>query len=68
MAAFNLASRNYVHLVLVFPCGMVQDRNGLMEGDTSNRRMVRFKDMRDIRNKRKALEAVINEWVRMMEG
>ena len=67
MAAFNLRQAGFVHLVLVFPAGlMIEDRRGLLEGDYKDRRLARFDSMADVEAKRPALEAVVREWVALV--
>lgn len=68
MAAFHTRATKYVHLVFVFHNGaMIHDSDGLLEGDYKDRRMAYFKDMADVKAKKKALERVVNEWVKLHE-
>jgi hypothetical protein len=46
---------------------MIHDSDGLLEGDYKDRRMAYFKDMADVKAKKKALEKVVNEWVKLHE-
>ena len=66
MAAFHTRATKHVHLVFVFHDGaMIHDSDGLLEGDYKDRRMAFFKDMADVKAKKKALEKVVNEWVKL---
>lgn len=67
MAAFHLRPKEYVHLVFIFPNGIPQNHNNLLEGDYKDRRMAYFHSMDDILNKREALQQVINDWVELIE-
>ncbi|CAN7430500.1 DUF1801 domain-containing protein [Devosia sp. LjRoot16] len=69
MAAFNLRQSSFVQLVLVFPGGlMIEDRRGLLEGDSKDRRLLRFDSMADVEHKRPALEAVVRQWVALVSA
>lgn len=66
MAAFHTRATQHVHLVFVFHDGaMIRESDGLLEGDYKDRRMAYFKDMADVKAKKKALEKVVNEWVKL---
>ena len=68
-AAINLRATERVHLVMVFHGGtMIAGRRGLLEGDYKDRRMAYFFDMNDLAAKRTTLEAVVREWVALVEG
>lgn len=56
-------------IMLVFPSGAkVNDRSGLLEGDYKDgRRITVFKNIEDVRSKEKALQAVIKEWLRLVD-
>ncbi len=68
MAAFNLHSKQFVQLILLFPKGLIADNSGLLLGDWKDKREVRFQDMKDIEAKQAALVRVINAWVRQMDA
>ena len=65
----NLASivvRTKSHVQLMFHTGAaLQDDTGLLEGDGQQVRFARFQNMAQVKQKRKALEAVVTKWVRM---
>lgn len=56
-------------IMLVFPSGAkVKDTSGLLEGDYKDgRRLVNFKDMKDVKSKEKALRKVIKDWLKLVE-
>ena len=66
IAVMNLHKGN---ILLVFPTGAkVKDTTGLLEGDyTDGRRLVRFKDINDVKAKTKALQTVIKEWLKLID-
>jgi hypothetical protein len=66
MAAFNLRQRNFIHLVFIFPNGLIENTSGLLEGDYIDRRMIYFQNMEDIKSKKTALEDVVREWVKLI--
>ncbi len=56
-------------IMLVFPSGVkVNDRSELLKGDYKDgRRITVFKDMEDVRSKETALQAVIKEWLKLVD-
>lgn len=56
-------------IMLVFPSGAkVNDTTGLLEGDYKDgRRLIVFKDMKDVMAKEKALRKVIKGWLKLVE-
>lgn len=64
LLAFHPRATDCIHLVLVFHNGaMIEDRQGLLEGDYKDRRMVRLHSMADIEARRPVLENVVRQWV-----
>ena len=56
------------HISLMFHKGaFINDTNGLLEGDGKEGRVAKFSDMADIKKKKKALQAVVKEWIRMQD-
>lgn len=57
------------HILLVFPTGArVQDTTGLMEGNyTDGRKLIRLKDMEDVKKKEDALIRVLRDWLALVE-
>jgi len=56
-------------IMLVFPGGAkIKDTSGLLEGDYKDgRRITIFKNMSDVKAKEKAMQAVIKEWLRLVD-
>lgn len=56
-------------IMLVFPSGAkVKDSTGLLTGDYKDgRRLVVFADMKDVKAKEKALQKVINDWLKLVD-
>lgn len=67
MTAFNPREHKKVHLIFLFPKGVVAENTGLLEGNYQNRRMLFFKDMEEVNAKKVALEKVVNDWVELMD-
>ena len=55
--------------MLVFPSGAkVNDTSGLLEGDYKDgRRIVIFKDLKDVKAKEKFLRQVIKDWLKLVD-
>jgi hypothetical protein len=68
LAAFNPRAQQHVHLVLLFPKGLVSDPSGLLHGDYKDRRMAYFRNMEEVMSCKKALEDVVNEWVHLADS
>jgi hypothetical protein len=56
-------------LMLVFPSGAkINIHNDILEGNyTDGRRLVVFKDLDDVLNKKVILQSVIKEWIRLVK-
>jgi hypothetical protein len=56
-------------IMLVFPSGAkINDSSGLLEGDYKDgRRLIIFKDMEDVKAKKKILQQVIKKWLELVE-
>lgn len=56
-------------IMLVFPSGAkVNDPSGLLEGDYKDgRRMVTFKDLDDVIEKKETLQTIIKQWLALIE-
>ena len=65
----NIASivvRTKSHAQLMFHTGAtIKDDTDLLEGDGQQVRFTRFQNMAEVKQKRKALEAVVRKWVKM---
>ena len=68
LAAFHPRNRECLHLVMVFPHGVVDDPTGLLEGDYDGRRMVYFRDMAEVRAREAVLANIVNAWVALEEA
>jgi hypothetical protein len=66
IAVFNLFKNR---IMLVLPSGAkVTDGKGLLEGSYNDgRRTITFKDLDDVKAKQKALQAIIKEWLSLVE-
>jgi len=63
---FNPRAIKHVHLVFHHPL-IVKIKSGLLEGDYKDRRMVYFIDTADVRKKKKELERVLNELMKLID-
>jgi uncharacterized protein YdeI (YjbR/CyaY-like superfamily) len=65
----NMASivvRTKSHVQLMFHTGAaLKNDTGLLEGDGQQVRFARFENMAEVKQKRKALEAIVKKWVKM---
>ena len=62
----SLVVRTKQHAQLMFHIGaMLKDDTGLLEGEGQQVRYARFQNMAEVKQKRKALEAVVKQWVKM---
>jgi hypothetical protein len=66
IAVFNLYKGR---IMLVFPSGAkVNDVSGLLEGDYKDgRRIIIFKDMKDVVSKKDALQNAIKKWIQLVD-
>jgi len=66
IASYYMNAKKLVSLM--FHTGAsVPDPHGLLAGEGSTSRVARFTDVADIEKKKKALEAVIKEWIKMKD-
>ena len=56
-------------IMLVFPSGAkLKDPTGLLEGDYKDgRRLLIFKDLKDVKAKEKALQNLVKEWLKLVD-
>ena len=66
MVTFNGWATKNVHLVFHHPA-IVKIKSDLLEGDYKDRRMMYFTDMADVKKKRKELEKIVKELVKLQE-
>jgi hypothetical protein len=66
IVVFNLYNGR---ILLVFPSGAkVNDKSGLLQGDYKDgRRIILFKDMKDVESKEKLLQDVIKQWLKLVD-
>ena len=65
LLTFNPRATEQVHLVFHHPL-IVKIKSPLLQGDYKDRRMVYFKNMKEIRSNKKELERIINELVKVV--
>lgn len=66
MATFNPRAKKFVNLTF-HKGALINDTSGLLEGDKKEARVARFKNMAEVNEKKKALEAVVRKWVELMD-
>lgn len=66
IASFFMNAKKFVSLMF-HKGAMIEDKNGILEGEGKESRVVRFKDMEDIHKKKNALQAIIKEWIRIKD-
>ena len=66
IASFFMNAKKFVSLMF-HKGALIEDKNGLLEGDGKEARVARFESMEDIEKKKAALEAVIKAWVKMQD-
>ncbi|MGB5820448.1 MAG: DUF1801 domain-containing protein [Saonia sp.] len=66
IASFFMNAKKFVSLMF-HKGAWIKDASGLLEGDGKETRVARFMDMEDIISKREALQAIIAEWIRLMD-
>ena len=56
-------------IMIVFPSGAkVNDKSGLLEGNYKDgRRISIFKDLNDVKEKQKALQKIIKDWLKLVD-
>jgi uncharacterized protein YdeI (YjbR/CyaY-like superfamily) len=67
MASYFLNARKFVSLMF-HKGAFIKDQSGLLEGDGKEGRVARFESLADINKKKKALEGVVKEWIRMQDA
>jgi uncharacterized protein YdeI (YjbR/CyaY-like superfamily) len=66
IASFYMNTKQ--HVSLMFHTGAaIPDKYEILEGDGNVSRVVKFADMKDIEKKKKALQAVIKEWIKLKD-
>ncbi|HYF30267.1 MAG TPA: DUF1801 domain-containing protein [Chitinophagaceae bacterium] len=67
IASYFLNAKQHVSLMFHYGASL-PNKSGLLEGDGTTGRVARFTDMKDIENKKKALESVIQEWIKLKDA
>ena len=68
LGAFNPRATEYAHLILLFPDGAgMDDKSGLLEGNHKDRREAKFHSLDDVKNKRRALEKLVKNWIALRD-
>ena len=67
MATFNPRAKKFVNLTF-HKGALINDDTGLLEGDQKEARVARFHSMDEIKEKKAALEKVVNKWVETMDA
>ena len=67
IASYFLNAKKFVSLMF-HKGALINDKSGLLEGDAKEGRVARFNDLADIWKKRKSLESVIKEWIKMQDN
>jgi len=66
VVTFNLHSKDHVLLVFHNPA-IIKVESDLLEGDYKDRRLVCFKDMRDVETKKTALEKIMYDLIELVD-
>ncbi len=66
LASYYMNAKKFVSLMF-HKGALIRDTSGLLEGDGKEARVARFVDGADIKKKKKALERVIKEWIRLKD-
>jgi len=67
MASYFMNAKQ--HVSLMFHKGaLIRDKSGLLEGEGKEGRVARFANMKEIEKRKKDLQAVVKEWIRMRDN
>ena len=67
IASFFMNAKNFVSLMF-HKGALIDNADGLLEGDGKESRVARFQDMADIEKKQKALVKVIQSWIQIQDS
>ncbi|HYD22386.1 MAG TPA: DUF1801 domain-containing protein [Flavipsychrobacter sp.] len=67
IASYFLNAKKHVSLMFHYGASL-PNKSGLLEGDAAQGRVAKFEDMKDIEEKKKALESVIKEWIKLKDA
>ena len=66
IASFYMNTKQ--HVSLMFHTGAsITDKYGILEGDGNVSRVAKFADKKDIERKKKALQSIIKEWIKLKD-
>ena len=66
IASFYMNTKK--HVSLMFHTGAsIPDKYGLLEGEGNVSRVAKFMDLKDVEKKKKALQAIIGEWIKIKD-
>lgn len=67
MASYFMNAKK--HVSLMFHKGaLINDKTGLLQGDGKEARTAKFESMADIKKRKKDLQTVVKEWMKMQDG
>ncbi len=66
IATFNLRSKKFVNLTF-HKGALIDDPHNVLEGEAKEARVMRFRDMADVKAKEEALTTVIRNWIKMKQ-
>jgi uncharacterized protein YdeI (YjbR/CyaY-like superfamily) len=67
IASFFMNAKKQVSLMF-HKGALIPDKFGVLDGDGKEARVMRFADKKDIAAKKKALQALIKEWIKLMDA
>ena len=67
IASFYMNSKQHVSLMFHYGAS-IPDKSGFLEGDGKIARVAKFNDMKDIEKKKKALQSIINAWIKLKDS
>ncbi|MCB0395402.1 MAG: DUF1801 domain-containing protein [Flavobacteriales bacterium] len=67
MASYFMNAKTFVSLMF-HKGATIKDPHNLLEGDGKEARVARFEDAKDITKKKKALQAVVKEWIKTQDA
>ncbi len=67
IASFFMNAKKHVSLMFHYGAS-IPDKHGLLDGDGAVARSAKFTDLKDIEKKKKALESIIKEWMKMKDA
>ena len=66
LGTFNPRASEFAHLILLFPGGAgLPAKSSLLEGAQKDRREAKFYSLADVETKKRALEKLVKDWVKL---